>query len=647
MNELYRAVIVSGIAVGGGYALVAVGITQTFVVTRVLNFAQAGFALWGAYLYATFTVDEGWPVGVAAVVTLLIIAAMGALAELLVFRFASRATLVNKSILTFGLFLFLTAMAANIWTSQAEGATPLMPSGGFELLGATVSWQQLTNLVVVVLVVAGTSVFLRFTRLGLLTRAMAEDRTITELLGVSKNTIGIMNWTYAAVLGGMAGILTASLQPFQIFTFFQYFLLGLVATLVGGMRSLWLTALGGIAVGVILGVSQIASSEIGAGTLWIFVGVVVLVLLRRSWPSELSIGWTRPQLPDGSRVWLGARIVLVAGWVWLLVAVNGSDLWGLTGALILVYTVAVLSVVPLTGWGGHITLAQGGFMGVGAYTLGEAYAYHQLPMAVALLIVVVVCAVVGGLIGVLTARLPFVQTAVVTASFTGAASAWLFYKDWFHVPGQALTVLPPGYLDTGRSLFAGFVVVTVVAVVVLRNLRNSQWGIKLISVRSAPDMVRHFGVSATASRVSSYAVSGATAGIAGAMLVMLLTIAGPQSFGIGLSLSVLLYAVAGGVTSLVGAFVGPLLFIGLPQALQISDAGSTVWSDIIGGALIIVLLASRADGLLSILRKPSNESTTFSLRKTVNSLTVRGRREVPVAALSVEVADEHATTTIG
>ena len=50
--DLYRAAIVSGIAVGGTYALVAVGITQIFSVTRVLNFAHAGFTLWGAYLYA-------------------------------------------------------------------------------------------------------------------------------------------------------------------------------------------------------------------------------------------------------------------------------------------------------------------------------------------------------------------------------------------------------------------------------------------------------------------------------------------------------------------------------------------------------------------------------------------------------------------
>ncbi len=75
--DLYRAAIVSGIAVGGTYALVAVGITQIFSVTRVLNFAHAGFTLWGAYLYAQFTYEWGWPVGWSAALTIAIVGVMG------------------------------------------------------------------------------------------------------------------------------------------------------------------------------------------------------------------------------------------------------------------------------------------------------------------------------------------------------------------------------------------------------------------------------------------------------------------------------------------------------------------------------------------------------------------------------------------
>lgn len=348
--QLYLSAIISGVAVGGIYALVAVGITQIFTVTRVLNFAQAGFGLWGAYLYSMFTIERGWPVVLAAVAVVVLAGVMGVLAELLVFRYASRATTVNKIIMTFGLLTFLTALATKIWSYEIKTAVPLMPRGGFSVGKTSISWQQFANLMAVVVVVVGMTVFLRYTRLGLQTRAMAEDITVAELMGTRRARIGMLNWGLAAMVGGLSGVLAASLQPFQANVFIGYFLFALIATLLGGLRSLAWTAVGGLLLGVVQSVSQVASSRIGIGNLTIFIGVVALVLLRRRWPSELSkIGWSKPQISAGSKAWLVNRVLLTGGWLWLIAAVFKSDFWGQTGSLILVYTVAAFSLVPLVG----------------------------------------------------------------------------------------------------------------------------------------------------------------------------------------------------------------------------------------------------------------------------------------------------------
>ena len=175
---------------------------------------------------------------------------------------------------------------------------------------------------------------------------------------------------------------------------------------------------------MILSVTQVWSSTIGLGTLFVFLGVVALVLLAGAMAVGLSkIGWSRPQISKANPGSMVARFVLLGGWLWLIRAVYRGRLWGQTGALILVYTVAVFSLVPLIGWTGQVSLAQGGFMALGALAMNEAYDYHHLPMAVAVLIAILVGTFGGALVGLICYRLSFVQTAIVTLAFTGVVTS--------------------------------------------------------------------------------------------------------------------------------------------------------------------------------------------------------------------------------
>jgi len=624
------AAIVSGIAVGGTYALVAVGITQIFAVTRVLNFAQAGFTIWGAYIYALLTYEHHWAVGLAAVATVLIIGVMGLLAEILVFRYAHKATTVNKIIMTFGMLSFLSALATKIWSREVKVAVPLFPRGGFSVLDTAVSWQQFANLMAVVVVVLAMTLFLRRTRLGLQTRAMAEDITVAELMGTSRSRIGMLNWGLAAMVGGLGGVLAASLQPFQANQFVAYFLFALIATLLGGLRSLAWTAVGGVALGVIQSVSQIASNKIGVGTLAIFVGVVTLVLLRKHWPSELSkIGWTKPQLSVGHKYWWLNRTLLIVGWGWLMLAAHGSDFWGQTGAVIMVYTVAALSLVPLIGWTGQISLAQGGFMAIGAGVFAIVYDQHRIHMVLSILLVLVAGVIAGALVGTICFRLSFVQTAIVTLAFTGVVVGWLLYTPWLHTQGGRISIVGPSYLNTGRSAFVGFGIIALLVGLMLRNIRHSQWGIAFISVRTAPDMARHFGLHPSFVRIAAFSLSGAIAALAGCLYMLLLTISDASAFGVGLSLQVLIFAVAGGTGSIYGPFIGAFVFLAIPQALNLGQYGATAWPDLLGGIGIMQLMASRPDGLSSLMRRPARpiHRTPKSTGKSFSMMRPRRRGE--------------------
>jgi branched-chain amino acid transport system permease protein len=641
MSSLYIQAAVAGVADGGIYALVAVGITQIFTVTRILNFAQAGFALWGAYLYSWFSHDQNWPVVYAAVVSVALVSVLGIVAELAVFRYAARASNVNKTIMTFGMLLFLTALATWQFGFTARRGTSLMPEGGFQVLGTSVTWQQLSDLVAVALVVIGVEAFLRLTRSGLLTRATAEDATISELLGVSKNRIGRLNWTVAAAIGGLAGVLIAAGQPFDSTTFLQFFLIGVVGSFMGGLRSLLMTALGGIALGVLLLETGVASSHVGLGQLIIFVGVAAYAMLKRKWPAELATAeWSRPRTRTNQPriVVATCLLLLIGGWVWLVYAAIGQDFWAETGALMLVYAVTGLSLVPLVGWTGQISLAQGGFMGIGGYTFAVLYGSKGWSFPLAVIAAMGAGAVAGGLVGLITRRLSFVLTTIVTLAFTAAAAQWLLYSGFFDTEGGQVTILPPPFMDTGRKAMIVFAVASVVIALLLWNLRRSHWGLQFFAVRTAPAMARHFGISPGRVRVAAFTVSGAIASIAGVMYVLLVSSVSPTVFGVGLSLQVLLYGVLGGLTSLAGPFIGPLAILGIPQALNLARYGSSAWPNLITGAGVMQVTATNPEGLLTAVKPtPQDQARVKALITRRGSSSRSSPRNPPIVTPPDEV----------
>ncbi len=607
---VYGSAVITGIAVGGIYALIAVGITQIFRVTRILNFAHGGFVLWGAYIYGRLTIIYGWKVGYALAATVAIVGAMGYLSELVILRYAARATQANKLIITFGLLQFLTALSVLVFSTKPANAQPLVPPGGITIFGTAVDWEQLLNLGAAFAVVVGYGAFLRFTRLGLLTRATAEDPIMSTLLGARRQRIDAFNWTVAAMIAGLAGVLVASINYFQTTTFIGYLLISLLATLAAGLQSLTLTALGGLAVGVIYNVVGVASSAVGAGDAAVFAVIAVLVIIRRRWPSDVArIAWTRSTtLRSSYRGWFNQRVIITAAWLALFVAAATSDIWSTTGDLIFVYTVLCFSIVPVVGWTGQVSLAAGGFAGIGAYTTALCTLNYGIPVPLSVVVGLAAGAIAGVVVGLLTARLPLVLTAVVTLAFTNAVSNWFLYTNVFQTQAGQFTLITPSYMSTSLDMFILYACLTAVVAVLLSNLRRSDWGTRMLATREAPVMLRHFGVSPLRVRVYAFAVSGSLASLAGVMYAEFLGTSVPTTYGSSLSFEALLYAAAGGVAVLYGPIIGSIGFIGTNQLLGLARYGATDIPDLVSGAGVVQMMSMSQDGYASWLQPPERIS---------------------------------------
>lgn len=286
VNELGIA-LVTGILQGSVYALVALGIVLVHRASGVFNFAQAEFGTSG--LFAAFAAVSLWgwsyPAGIAF--GLLVAVAMGLLTERLVIhplRHASRVTLLVG---TAG--VALAAVGFQFWQFN-ETLIMTMPKihDGYFLVppfGAPVTVQQLITLGVLVVASAGLALFFRSPS-GLAIQAAQQEPVAAELVGISVRRVSMLTWGIAALLGGLAGILsgpnTTFTAGFLSFGAGRALLPGFMAAVLAGMRSMPGAVAGGLAVGVVeqLGSLTVMLEVPGARALMLFVFLLLVLLLR-------------------------------------------------------------------------------------------------------------------------------------------------------------------------------------------------------------------------------------------------------------------------------------------------------------------------------------------------------------------------------
>ncbi len=249
----FEPFIVSGLALGGVYALSGVGLVVLYRATGVLYLAFGAVGAMGA-LIAWSMVQGGSPKWLAWIVCIL----FGGVITLgygTVFGppLAGRDPLV-RAVATLGLTLILAGAMDLLWTTsggQARSLSLPTDNGGFSVAGVTVTWTQVIALAAGVVLTVGTGAFLRFTKLGTAMRAMANDREITATLGVPVRHVEAAAWFGAGVLAGIAGLLLQDLVSLDAITLTYLVISSLAAALIARLRSIVVTFVAAIVIGLI------------------------------------------------------------------------------------------------------------------------------------------------------------------------------------------------------------------------------------------------------------------------------------------------------------------------------------------------------------------------------------------------------------
>lgn len=244
--------LVSILALGSTYALLAGGIVIVYKASRVVNFAQGELAIVGAYVFHSAGFLTGATLtGPSLLVTIAISAAGSSLFGVVIYfslmrRLLGRPTFV-AAMVTIGLAIILKAGIVVIWQSRsvgiAIGRQPLYSFAG----GGRIAWIDLVSIVACVLVFAALAVFFQYTRLGRQFRGAAENPLLAAQRQVNINLILALAWALAVFSATLAGVLFGSrsmLSPQSTIIGLS----GLTAALVGGLDSLRGAAIGGFLV---------------------------------------------------------------------------------------------------------------------------------------------------------------------------------------------------------------------------------------------------------------------------------------------------------------------------------------------------------------------------------------------------------------
>jgi branched-chain amino acid transport system permease protein len=270
--------VVSGLATGAIYALIAVGFTLLWQTSQTINFAQGEFVMLPAF-FVLAAMNLGVPFWLAALAgVVLSVIVLGLLFKLIIVDPMLKYGVLPLVISTIALSLFLKESAKDFYSSQAQPFPALVPPTDIHVLGATISTQSLLVLAVAIVTVGALHVLLNKTRLGRSMQATAQNPILARILGIPVERMVLFTFLINAVLVAIASILVS---PIYLAKFTNGETLGLAAftaAIIGGFNQVRGAILGGIILGVLdnLSAAYLSSQYRGAFPLLILVAVILL-----------------------------------------------------------------------------------------------------------------------------------------------------------------------------------------------------------------------------------------------------------------------------------------------------------------------------------------------------------------------------------
>jgi len=266
------------------YALVGIGITLVFGLTKLVNFSHGEFVMVGAMLLVVLVQDSGFGFYTGMMVTVLTVSIISVMLYLTLFRPTVDAPL-NGFIVSLGLILVIQGIAVELWSPYTKSLIPPF-HGVIDIGGVRLAEQRIFTIVSAAGILAGLFYFLKYTKMGVAMRGVAEDREVASWMGVPVSMTIALTFALGGALAAVAGGLIAALFPVNYLVGGNFIVKGFAVALLGGLGN----AAGAAAAALIIASVETAVTAyfLSQWTDGFAFGMIVLVLLLR--PSGLFRG---------------------------------------------------------------------------------------------------------------------------------------------------------------------------------------------------------------------------------------------------------------------------------------------------------------------------------------------------------------------
>lgn len=600
-----------GLVTASIYAIGASGLVVTYTTSGIFNFAHGAVGMAGAFTYWQLHVKWGLPTLPAILIILIVIAPLfGWFIDRVIMRGLEGASDVTRAVVPIGLLFALIAGVPIIWSSNtARSVMPFFGSKSIMIGDVSVSWHQIVTVIVALLVAAGLRLFLYQTRIGLSMRAVVSNRDLVKLNGGRPNRSSTASWALGSSLAALGGILVADKFGLEVMSLTLLVINAYAAAIVGRLTSLPYTFLGAVILGLAEsyavgylpnnpswlpeGIDLVNSIRLSVPVLMLF---IVLLILPEAPLRAHGLVRSREKVPRPSmRNSLIGAAALIAAVSIISGFLSPSPMISWTKGL--AWAIIMLSLVPLTGYGGQISLAQMSFAGLGAYAMSEVGSGGN-PLG--LVAAFVLAGAVGALVALPSLRLRGIYLALSTMAFAVLMDRVVFKQERFFPGGsrgvERIHIFGLRF-DSDRSYMILTAVVFAICGLAVVAIRLGPFGRRLQAMKDSPAACATLGLNLTVTKLQVFILSAGIAGVGGAMLGGLQKNITMSQFDMLQGLPLLLMAVAGGVALVTGALFGGLMLAAFPLIADAVPALKNLMN--VAPGLIGVSLGRDPNGVMS------------------------------------------------
>jgi branched-chain amino acid transport system permease protein len=275
--DLFLLQLMTGIALGAVYALLAVGLSLIFGMLTVVNFAHGAFFMMGAFLGVYFMNLTGsfW---FSLILVPVIVGAFGLLCERFLVRPLYGRGIDYPLLLTFGLsYVMIEAMRFIFGIEGVPSSTPPELRGAVNLGFGHFPLYRLFLIAATAVIVLGLWLFIEKTRFGLIIRAGSRDPEIVKVLGIDISKVWLLVFGIGTAIAGLSGLLAAPTRAVNPEMGIPILAESFVVTVVGGMGSLPGAVIAGLLVGIVFAMTSLFAPAYAEMSIFVLMAVVLLI----------------------------------------------------------------------------------------------------------------------------------------------------------------------------------------------------------------------------------------------------------------------------------------------------------------------------------------------------------------------------------